>query len=63
MTDREFILAVDTDDEEILRQLELMMGKMKKTLDDCRAAVCGRTPYVITQERLRMERLPRGGAK
>ena len=27
---------------------------MQKALDDCRAAVIGRTPFVITQERMRL---------
>ena len=36
--------------EVVLKQIGIMAEKMKRTLSECRAAVCGRTPYVITQE-------------
>ncbi len=61
ITERDFILCVDTDEAEIRAELEIMAEKMKKTLDTCRAAVCGRTPYVITQERVLIEEAQRRG--
>ena len=54
VTDSEFILTVDCAEEEIMAQLRHMVGKMQKTLDVCRRAVEGRTPFVITQERVVM---------
>ena len=50
VTEKRFILTVDTAEEEVLKQIGIMAEKMKRTLRECRAAVCGRTPYVITQE-------------
>ena len=61
ITEREFILSVDTGEPAIRAQLDIMAGKMKRTLDNCRAAVCVRTPYVITQERVLIEEAPRCG--
>ena len=49
-----FILFVDPSDRVILRLLYEMAAKMQKTLDTCRAAVLGRTPYVITQQRIEL---------
>jgi len=53
-----FILYVDPSDREILRLLYEMAAKMQKTLDTCRAAVLGRTPYVITQQRIELVEMP-----
>ena len=52
-----FILYVDPSDREILRHLYAMAAKMQKTLDTCRAAVLGRTPYMITQQRIELVEL------
>jgi hypothetical protein len=52
-----FILYVDPSDREILRLLYGMAAKMQKTLDTCRAAVLGRTPHVITQQRVELVEL------
>ena len=52
-----FILYVDPSDREILRLLYEMAAKMQKTLDTCRAAVLGRTPHVITQQRVELVEL------
>ena len=52
-----FILYVDPSDRVILRLLYEMAAKMQKTLDTCRAAVLGRTPYVITQQRIELVEL------
>ena len=54
VTGTEFIMEADTKDKKIAEGLRLLAGKMQKTLDDCRAAVIGRTPFVITQERIRL---------
>lgn len=52
-----FILMVDTSDEALLRQIEIMTEKMQDTLEGCRRAVNGRTPYTITQERVLIQRI------
>lgn len=52
VTEKRFLLTVSTDEEPVRQQVVRMVDKMKKTLDECRAAVCGRTPYVITQEEI-----------
>ena len=53
----EFVLHVETDDEKIYESLLLMSSKMQKTLDYCRCVVNGKTPYLITQEKIRLVRL------
>ena len=49
-----FTLYVDPSDQRILERVRQMTFKMQKTLDTCRAAVLGRTPYAITQEQIHM---------
>lgn len=51
-----FVLMVDTDDEFVYNNIKKMSLKMKKTLDECRLAVTGRTPYIITQESIELKR-------
>ena len=36
-------------------QIKIVIEKMKRTLNDCRATVCGRTSYTITQEDVSIE--------
>ena len=55
--EKEFILLVDTDDPKILDQLAILVGKMKKTLDCCRSAVNDKTPFKISQETIKIERI------
>ena len=55
VTEDEFILYVDRRDEEILGHIRAMVVKMQKTLDYCRRVALQRCPYVITQQRVRME--------
>lgn len=55
VTEDEFILYVDHRDGEILGHIRAMVVKMQKTLDYCRMVVLQRCPYVITQQRVRME--------
>ena len=55
-----FTLLVDTRDAELLESIRAMTAKMQKTLDYCRLAVSGRTPYVITQKRIETELLQGG---
>ena len=55
VTEKYFILTVDPAEEAVMQQIRIMAEKMKQTLRDCRAAVCGRTPFVITQEDVLIE--------
>lgn len=52
-----FTMIVHTDDEKMLNALNIMCGKMQKTLDYCRSAVNDKTPYRITQEKVKIERI------
>ena len=52
ITDEAFTMVIDTKDDALFKALTITAEKMQKTLDDCRRAVNGRTPYVITQERV-----------
>ena len=47
-----FIMVVMTQEEDVMEGLIRMKEKMQQTLDDCRQAVTGRTPFVITQEKV-----------
>lgn len=49
-----FTLLVDTSDKEVDEAVCDMARKMQETLDDCRGAVNGRTPHIITQQHVRM---------
>lgn len=55
--EKEFVLLVQTDDEKLLAKLEILAGKMKKTLDCCRSAVNDKTPFKISQETVRIKRI------
>lgn len=55
--EKEFVMYVKTDDEKILKSLSVLAGKMKKTLDECRKVVNEETPYRISQETIRIERI------
>lgn len=57
ISEEAFTILVETEDPALLENIRVMAGKMQKTLDDCRNAVVGRTPYVITQERIVLERV------
>lgn len=57
ITNEEFIMSVETDDEQIYHDLEIVVSKMQKTLDYCRRAVNSLSQFCITQERVRMVRL------
>ncbi len=54
--EKEFVMVVSTDDEKIYGALEQLAEKMQKTLDNCRSAVNGVTPYTITQEKVIIKR-------
>ena len=54
--EKEFVVKVKTDDEKVLKALELMVKKMQKTLDDCRSVVNELTTYTISQEVVRLEK-------
>ena len=55
--EKEFVMYVSTDDEKLLKSLEKLAGKMKKTLDECRSVVNKETPYRIYQENIRIEKI------
>ena len=52
ISEKAFTMVVDTDEQEVFDEIVRIRSKMQSTLDDCREAVLGRTPYVITQERV-----------
>ncbi len=47
-----FTMLVSTREEDVMEGLIRMRDKMQHTLDECRQAVTGRTPFVITQEKV-----------
>ena len=54
LTESAITLYVDTPDAYILEQLRRMVRKMQTVLDYCRNTVHLRTPYVITQQSIKM---------
>ena len=50
ITDKAFIMGIKSDDSKIIEGLNILAGKMKKTLDYCRSVVNNRTSFTITQE-------------
>ena len=57
VSEEAFILFADLSDPDIAEKLHRMAAKMQYTLDECRRAVIGRTPYVITQERVELKKI------
>jgi len=57
VTDKKFIMSIKTDDQKVIDGLNVLVNKMKKTLDYCRDAVNNCTPYQITQEDVVIEKL------
>ena len=57
LREKEFVMYVSTEDEKILNSLYNLAEKMKKTLDECRNVVNIETPFRITQETIRIERI------
>lgn len=55
VTSKAFILHVDTEEEEIQAKIREMAAKIQSTLDYCRQVVRERTPYVITQQVVKIE--------
>lgn len=47
-----FTLMIDDSDPVVLEMIHRMKDKMQQTLDTCRDAVNGRTPFAITQRRV-----------
>ena len=60
-TDEGFVMRVDPPDPAVRASIGEIAVKMQSTLDECRAAVLGRTPYTITQRRVRVEDLSEDG--
>ena len=52
ITDKAFIMDIESNNKKIIDGLNILAGKMKKTLDYCRSAVNNRTSFKITQEDL-----------
>ena len=55
--EKEFIMYISTKDEKILKSLNVLADKMKKTLDECRSVVNNQTPFRITQEEINIVRI------
>jgi len=55
ITEDEFILQTDPTDSDILGRVRDVAAKMQKTLDLCRRVTERRTPFVITQRRVRLQ--------
>lgn len=55
--EKEFVMYVSTDDEKIFNNLVVLASKMKKTLDECRNVVNKKTPYRLSQETIKIERI------
>ena len=52
-----FIMKVSPKEDKMMESLMIIANKMQKTLDTCRKAVNGRTPFTITQEKVVVERI------
>ena len=52
ISDDAFTLMIDDSDPVVLEMIHRMKDKMQRTLDTCRDAVNGRTPFAITQRRV-----------
>ena len=55
--EKEFVMYVASNDEKILNSLNVLVGKMQKTLDECRSVVNGETHYKISQEKVNIVRI------
>lgn len=53
--DDEFVMKVQTDDEDIYKKIGILASKMQKTLDECRGVVNNHTDFLIKQERVVVE--------
>jgi len=57
VTPEAFVLRIRTEEDRVMESILKTVGKMQKTLDDCRHAVMGRTPYVITQKEIILDKI------
>ena len=57
VNEKEFVMRVLTDDQKLLDSLNVLAGKMKKTLDVCRSVVNDKTPFKISQENVRIAKI------
>ena len=57
ITDKAFVMVVETNDQKIFDKLNILAGKMKKTLDYCRDVVNNHTSFEITQENVVIKRI------
>ena len=57
ITDKEFVMVVETADQNTFDKLNILAGKMKKTLDYCRDVVNNHTSFEITQADVVIKRI------
>lgn len=57
ITEDAFTLVVDSSDADVFGKIKEMTVKMQATLDECRAAVIGRTPHSISQKKVLIREL------
>ena len=57
VNEKDFVMKVQTDDEKIYKGLINVASKMQKTLDQCRTVVNEATPFTISQEKVKVEKL------
>jgi hypothetical protein len=57
MTANAFILSCKTDDENIFSEVQIMAGKMQKTLDYCKDVTSKRSEFEIRQSKVILKRL------
>ena len=57
MTANAFSLSCKTDDENIFSELQIMVGKMQKTLDYCKDVTSKRSEFEIRQSKVILKRL------
>lgn len=55
ITDDAFIMKAKTDDQKVIKALDLVKNKMQKTLDECRKVVNGKAPFEIRQAKIVIE--------
>lgn len=52
VNEKEFVVKINTSNEKIYESLLILVGKMQKTLDYCREVVNNNTNFVISQEKV-----------
>lgn len=52
-----FVMLISSNNEKIIKSLDILAGKMKKTLLECQSVVNEKTPFKITQETVIIEKI------